>query len=847
MKQLYLYIVFFMIVVTNAHAQYYSVNIDKRTVAAMSAAYGAEAVSESYYNQQVQEILKHYKSAEVAAAGIFASKFLDRKALTDLGLWSSSTENYYYRRIYNMVSARIMPKIWHVAGMMLKSPHNAMYWGSYLVKICEETKALCMQFESVVTNGRLSFRDIVFLQVSDDIAFILKLSELGNVDWDVLLHEFSHISRNFTKDNLKQDIDNLYATGVHLASAGFGSISNAILEGSSFNGSFVQKAGTALTVAENSYNLYKQMEANAGNTILQMIGGPDALDQFFDASNYNLSSWITDYAQEGMGRYYTQRWYIYRRDSGKEDLADYYPPTDDNSIIKGSHWYRINTKDPNFYPNSTQLEQILSNSENHAGWSRAKVNQLNQSNDGSHYGITYQLRSYLITKKGKQTKKAYAYEIHVDKSWDHTEVVYEDYFDSYSMDLNTFRAQLEARRNEFNDNEYGHVYYIGSDSKNYYQTTDANKLKGTESVTISVTCSDGAVLGEGATRYKCRSCGKSLNAHTKECSMRTTITDSELNTDELDKQEQELAQKKKKLEDEIRVLNDMNEALYEMLQTSSPDESAQYRQMINKNLDRIAQLNKEIRECDKQIADIQKAKEEMLEGENEQTDDYYRIPAIMQDCKTAYNLKWENDGSWNGYTFIRKATMPNINGVVTFKATISIVRKPKYFLGIKIHRAIVGIKWELTSEYSDTQVVDIVTLDPSMTDKEKTDLVNKRISEIAREYPDCEISTQYAKSDPAPQDTSQDTYHLLWSSDRLEIAREVDTRLTKIYADLVSLEKMMSYKRSIIDVLKGIGPYIDNTQGQRLTLVEKCRKRWLKHAAQSGHSDGYNGKYEEVE
>ena len=118
MKQLLLSIVFFMIVVNNVHAQYGSVNIDKRTAAAMSAAYGAEAVSESYYNEQVQEILKHYKSAEVAAAGIFASKFMDRKALTDLGLWSSSTENYYYRRIYTMVSARIMPATCQILGMM---------------------------------------------------------------------------------------------------------------------------------------------------------------------------------------------------------------------------------------------------------------------------------------------------------------------------------------------------------------------------------------------------------------------------------------------------------------------------------------------------------------------------------------------------------------------------------------------------------------------------------------------------------------------------------------------------------------------------------------------------------
>ena len=37
-------------------------------------------------------------------------------------------------------------------------------------------------------------------------------------------------------------------------------------------------------------------------------------------------------------------------------------------------------------------------------------------------------RSYIISRGGKQTKKAYAYEIHVKKSWNHEEIVYEEIF-----------------------------------------------------------------------------------------------------------------------------------------------------------------------------------------------------------------------------------------------------------------------------------------------------------------------------------------------------------------------------------------------------------------------------------
>ncbi|MCG4972626.1 hypothetical protein L0M93_28080, partial [Bacteroides cellulosilyticus] len=134
-------------------------------------------------------------------------------------------------------------------------------------------------------------------------------------------------------------------------------------------------------------------------------------------------------------------------------LCDYYPPTDDNSILNGGAWTRFNTSDSGFYPNASQREQALANSEQYAGWSRSRVQQLNNSNDGYTYTINTRQQAYIISKGNKQTKKAYAYEIHVTQSWNRTEVVYEDVFDSYSMDLNTFKAQLNARLSEFNDNE----------------------------------------------------------------------------------------------------------------------------------------------------------------------------------------------------------------------------------------------------------------------------------------------------------------------------------------------------------------------------------------------------------
>jgi hypothetical protein len=845
MKRYLFIIILFVCAAVPTTAQYYSVNYDKRTVAEMTAAFASEAATEAYYAEQVAKIREYYQAAEVAAAGIFTSKFLDRRALTDLGLWTSSTENYYYRRIYNMVSAKIMPKIWTVAGMMLRSPQNALYWGSYLYKVCEETKTLCYQFESIVTNSRLSFRDIAFLEINQELAAILKLSELGDVDWKNLLDNFSDIGSNFTKDNLKADIDNLYAMGVSLASAGAGNAVSSIVGNSNFNGTLMDKTSSVIEIAENTYDLYNDLSTNAGNTLLQFVGGQEGIANLFSLSNYNTTAWITDYAREGMGQYYTQRWYIYSVDQGSEKLCDYYPPTDDDAILYGDHWYRISTTDPDFYPSSSQREAALQNSENHAGWSRSRVQQFNNSNDGYNYNISYYSSAYILSKKKSgQYAKAYAYEIHVTKSWYRQEVKYEDVFDSYSMDMATFRAGLNARLADYNDNEDGIRYYIGSDSKRYYQATNAEKMAGCETATISVTCHDGTKLGEGSTQYKCSQCGGSVNAHTKQCSMATSITSESINTSEIDAKIAETESRIASIDTEIARLEAENSNLLKLIQTSSVEDAARYRQQYNANKDRISVLKSEKSAAEKELADYNQAKQEAVDGENAATDDYYRIPAIMQDCKNAYNLSWNGAGAWEGNTFVRTASMPNINGTITFKATISIARKPKYFLGIKIHRAIVQISWTLTTEYSDTQVVAVINLDPSKTDQEKADEVNAKLSEIAREYPSCEPTVEYAKSSPVESDDTEDTYHLLWTSDRLDIARQIDSRLTKIYADLVSLEKMMHYKHSIIDILRSIAP-LDTDQGRRLTLIERCRKRWLRNAANSAHSDTYNGKYDE--
>ena len=89
---------------------YHAVNVDKVTAAAMTAAYASEAEMEAMNTSNLQKIVDHYKSATVATAGILLSKKKDRDAMRNPGLFASE-ENYYYKRILNLVKNGIMPKL----------------------------------------------------------------------------------------------------------------------------------------------------------------------------------------------------------------------------------------------------------------------------------------------------------------------------------------------------------------------------------------------------------------------------------------------------------------------------------------------------------------------------------------------------------------------------------------------------------------------------------------------------------------------------------------------------------------------------------------------------------------
>lgn len=835
---------------------YYSVNFDRKTEAAMASTYALEVAAEAMNNESVQKILDHYTSAEVATAGIFASKWFDRKALTNVGPFGTAEENYYYARIRRLVVDCIRPKLWSVGSLMVRHPDKALYWGPYLYKTCNEVVQLCMQFETIVTNGRLTFQDIAaqgaFLVIGDDLKAIFDLAKLGEVDWSAVWDHLVDFGNGLTKEDLKDDLDNLLSAGTAIAGAGAAVLDSTWTQASKIGTVFKQKPREIIQLYyefRDLYDTFSDPDAVKDLVMARLLSTDSTgVARLFTADGYHVTSYVSDYIKEMQGQYYTQRWYIYWRNSGSELLCDYTPPTDDNSVLNGPEWYRVSTSDENYVATAADREAALSNSESYAGWSRARCEQLHQADPKYYYNFYPSMWSSRIYKQksGRTTAFAYAYSIKVYKEWNSYEEVYEEVFDSQTMDLNAFRKMMEAKLLEYNsreeDNAVPKTYYIGMDTKRYYQAADEKKLNGCVSVSFTLNCHDGAKLGEGSFQWKENGdqyhC---LNEDSKRFAMESTLSGGP-DTGGIDAEISTWAAKVNDLQNQINALEARNRELLAQISKVSVEEAAPLREQYNANMSQINSLRSQLTTALAELNRLQQGKSDMLADYYDEEDGAYRIPALMHDLEGAYGIEWSDGGSWSGYTFTRKGYVRGMNGSVTLTCDLKKVRGESWLINfwgiriLRIHRAILGVEWKLTAEYSSSDVVDIMELDPGLSDREKTDAVNRRMQEILAEYPSCSVDVDYAYSAPPGADDDQDSYHLLWVSDRLRIARQVDYRLSRIYAELLLLEKFMYSRQSLLDYLKaqvfsGLG------DGVRNKVYRKSFRRWRNNSRRAWSGD----------
>lgn len=844
-------------VIQTVSAGWHNINVDFTTITAMGTAYGVEGAEEGNTATALDSIFQHYKSGSIAMAGIFVSKKNDRDAMRNPGLFASE-ENYYYKRIYSLVKDGIMPKFITVAAKFLKYPENVLYWGPYLLKTTSNVENLCKEFELVATNGKRSFKDIKFLVVSDDLKKLFDLAQLGNVDWKALLDKLGDFGKGLSKEDLKKDMKHF---GDVIASAGQQTVDANLEKASKIGNIFHSSTDSIWMMYDKFRETYEQVKngAKVKDLLMQVIVTPDAagVARLFKIDDYNLTGYITNYLKELKGQYYTQRWYIYTEDSGTKVICTYKPDSyeDRNDSRWNTAWnHYISPKDNEYCHSLTTAEknEIKNKANSLSGWNQEKVNVYNQNNPGHTCSITYTLNhedrreSYKHGWGSTHHKRHcfYSYSVKVVDSWYIKQEIYEETFDSQSMDKETFEAKLKARLKSYNDNldpndeNYGKVYKLGSDAPRFYTMADEKKLEGCNTVSFVANCSGGANLGEGSFNWKENSKSQkgSLTEQSKQFAMANNPDQSSDGGDkELLHQKQQYTNEVNSLKKQISANDKKQQDLIDRIRAAKQANNYPLANRLQKEYDSLdatnAQLQNQLSVAQNNLNQTNQALTEYYNDMSDNLDGAYRIPSNMRELQAMYKLQWQDEGEWvNGsgeYTFVRHAYCPSAKANVTYTAVLKLVRKPKYFLGIRIHRPILSVDFTLSGNSSAENVVEVMKLDMKKTEKERTEEVNKRLKELMKDMPDCSISIRYEYSNKVDtsDDESDNSIHLLWASDRLDIARDVEYQLTEIYAQLVFLEHVMQARQSLLDFLKH--QILDVvTRSGRGTIAEYCLQRW---------------------
>lgn len=839
-----------------------SVNIDKVTAAAMSAAYETQALEEGNTASNINRILDHYHSAGLASAGIFQSMKKLRDARRNPGLFASE-ENYYYQRIFRLVKDGIMPKFITVSGKMLKQPDNAIHWGPYLLKTTTNVENLCKQFEVVVTNGRRSFKDIRFLVLNEDLQKIFDLTQLGEVDWKSLLGKLGEFGTGITQEEIAEDYKNL---GSIIAQAGKAAYDSNLESASKIGRIFKAKPKEIANLYESFKDHYESFKdaSNIKELLFAVVGegNEDAVDKLFQTSDYNLTGYISSYIKELQGQYYTQRWYIFKHDSGTEVKCEYDPSGYEGygDVRWKEAWHvHASGKKRESYAKIPCYKTLTPNEDNEVKdklfqlteWNAEKCQEYNQTHPGHQCTILY-------TRKREDRKRHYeggllshsyderycfnSYKVKVTDTWDIREVIYEETFDSQTMGKTTFILKMKARLNGLIDENEKFLadhptisIEMSNDSPRYYTMADEKKMEGCNSVSFIAQCDDGATLGEGSFNWKENgSQGNKLEwPKSKDFAMS--------NSPMADDGSKPLLQKQKEFSDEVNALkseikgndNKMRNLITRINQAK-----------MNKNIplvdklqgeydalsDENAHLKEQLREAEGKLSQADDALDEYYQDMSDNLDGPYRIPSNMASLASMYQIQWLDEGEWvqgsNAYVFVRHGYCADARTNVTYTASLKLSRKPTYALGVRIHRAVLSVDFKLTSSSSSENVIEVMKLNMNQTEKLRAEEVNMRLKQWLEDLPNCSVTVKYHyASNQNDEDDDEDGIHLLFAADRLQVARYVEQELTKIFAQLVLIEKVMTQRECILDFLRRQIFDVVSRSG-RNGIAEYALRRW---------------------
>ena len=857
------FILFLLLTVLSVRAGYavswVSINHDKKTVEAMIAALYTENETEKASNEALNEILANYKSASIASTGIYMKEYMEYKAMSDpSSYFTSAKEYFYYRHIFD-TAVGIGNSVSQLAPYLVKSPEKIFYWGTYMFQTCDETIELCKLFQSVCTNGKLGFEGIRFRELAPDLKKFVNPVKMDLKNYEEKFNDLTSTKglEDLDESDLQEALYDVAQAGVSIAASGWQGVDDLALKlnpQSRIVKALKMKYTDAMYLYEGFRETREQMQRLANinaikNTIRNLIevNGHEVADRIFHIADYNVNTYMADYVRNESDGYFTQRYYIYSEDAGTKVLCDYKPKAEDDRDKPWIGWLHFISPRDNEYCHvltSSEIASAKSISERQAGWSQASVDKYNIEHPGHNATITYNLlhenlrESYKHGWGSTHHKRHcfYAYAIKVVDTWNTKNVVYDAVFDSRTMNKQVFEEQMKMKLAELNSEGDESAYKIGYDDPVPYQSASPSELAQASTATFTLDCQSGEKLASSSLQWKENgNQGKSLTPSSINFAMETELDLSSMKKDlnAMDRLVEENAQAITQKNQEIAALNSEYKKTFTLMQEESRRGNYTKYQELRKQLKeletKIQDLKKQYSDLEAESSILKDKREELKEDYNDTTDGGNRLPAIMKSLESAFGLTWKGEGQWDTsdgscYRYTRKANYRNL-GELTFKAELTLYSGPKYFFGIRIHRAKLNIDWKLTNENPHSDVVEVMQLDKGWSDKEKADKVNERISYWLQSNPNCTCRVEYNKENKDSLNDVDDAAHLLWVSDRLAIASEVDSRLSKIYSDLQFLLGYYKVKSSIMDFLKQQIISVVSVNAKS-TLALDCLERW---------------------
>lgn len=807
-------------------------NLDFATVAAMESAYDVENSIEQEAVNNLNEILSHYSSAGIATAGIYLSKYQDRRSLTNVGLFSD-TEEFYYQRIRNLVMNGINPMLLDVAIKLIKNPQGCLEWGPYLFRVTTNVENLCKEFELVATNGKLSFKDVPFLVINTALRKYFDLSKFDGVNWRKAINDAITVSKNI---NIKKILSEFKNIGAAIATAGENIGESNYAEISEIGKVFKTKPEEVFRLYNKYKNLYDNIHHadNAKDILLAVIGtsAPKGVYKLFMYDDYSVEGFISDYLKHISEQYYRQRWYIYSEDKGDQILCDYTPTSyDDRTDSRwSSEWLEfVSDKDKvvHHYLTTAERNQLKQLAKSKCGWDEARVAEYNRSHPNHHCEITYSLNHKDFKEQwkhgfgGRHTKLHcfFSYSVVVEDKWNVEKDVYEEMFDSKTMNLETFTQKMHNKLDyynstlETNEIEGQLEYKLGKGEPAYYQEADAKQVKGASNVTFLANCHDGATLAEGSFSWKENGKqGRNLGEKSKDFAMGNTVVYPNGNIgqqidDVLKRYDDTKSNLQEKLKDIDKKIADLIDQKNAAILAGDHKKKVQ----VQSEIDKLETIRDDY---DGQLKDINDSikignanKEEYWKDQEDDDNTRYRILKNLKELGADYQINWDFPGTWDDYdnseyTYTVKGYCPSIKSEVTYTANLRVAKAPKYWLGIRIHRAVLSVDYEITTHESSETVVDVMRFDKDEDPQSRADAVNQKVQQLMTDMPGCSISTKYDYMSSNDSITDEDGIHLLWMSDRIDVAREVEAQLTVIYAQLVLIDKFLTQQESLEKYLK---------------------------------------------